>query len=621
MSRMNTKQNYQSTQVLRHIQKKQTYVQEKGDGQGITLQNSHHESLENASQNSNNSQDKKSEGSQSSAYSQYKQYQRFHSVKITEIDDLFSKEQASFDSQNDSDDSFELNDENVSSQNFNFKTSSFKLKQKLLKKSKCLNLNDYQTENLGQQISTQGCVISISGPCETQAYFMRQYKTLKQAYTLTQNDITANNRQHKNQAFTLIWNINNKKADSIISSTQQRELRKQVSARIGNQIYKNDLDFQDSQNHSSHKKTLGNPSLESQNQGNRKALQHPKLIVATRRNNQISHGPFNSHLMHQQAMKTDLLSQQAINKGIKRFQNKDHFDALRSFSKAFGCYEIDVLTPILKRQNELLFNHLVDCYLCCGLTYLKMDQQFDEVQRLMNLILAIDQTNLEAIFLRFLSQIKTLNYEKCHQDLELLISTMKSKGIKFQIENIHGQLIIYNSDNIAELNENNLLRMSALKKNVSKKSSGLHQIDEDQEYFTAKKIQPVSSNSTNMTDSTVDSKSPMDTQLLQSLPQLKQVISNVQVGNNDQQESDQELEECKSSHSGSTSIISKTTRKTIQSHSMIYIFVTSFALKGFSMKQIMGMLLYLVIAVYLKRAVNKVTKTFKAIFSQEQQQN
>lgn len=58
----------------------------------------------------------------------------------------------------------------------------------------------------------------------------------------------------------------------------------------------------------------------------------------------------------------------------------------------------------------------------------------------------------------------------------------------------------------------------------------------------------------------------------------------------------------------------KSKRNQTHSHTLLYVFVTSFALKGFNLKQIAGMLLYLALAVHVMKAVNKIVKTFKGIF-------
>jgi hypothetical protein len=136
-----------------------------------------------------------------------------------------------------------------------------------------------------------------------------------------------------------------------------------------------------------------------------------------------------------------------------------------------------------------LYDHLVDCYLCCSLTYLKMEQQFDEVQRLMNSVLDIDPNNLPALLLKFESYIHTLNYEKCHQSYDLIIKIMSQSCIL-------RQSIVLNSESDSsglELNETNLkkLHSSALitERKFSEKSNKVK-----------RGITPVNSNSTNITE-------------------------------------------------------------------------------------------------------------------------
>lgn len=53
-----------------------------------------------------------------------------------------------------------------------------------------------------------------------------------------------------------------------------------------------------------------------------------------------------------------------------------------------------------------------------------------------------------------------------------------------------------------------------------------------------------------------------------------------------------------------------------QSHSLVYLFITSFILRGFSMKQIVMMLLYLIVGIYVKRTLNKISNHINRLIKQ-----
>jgi hypothetical protein len=73
---------------------------------------------------------------------------------------------------------------------------------------------------------------------------------------------------------------------------------------------------------------------------------------------------------------------------------------------------VEQLTKNLRRNNEFLYIHLVDCYLCCAYAYIKMHQQFEEVQNLMDQVLVVEPDNVEALFMRCLASIAIQDSDK-----------------------------------------------------------------------------------------------------------------------------------------------------------------------------------------------------------------
>ena len=109
----------------------------------------------------------------------------------------------------------------------------------------------------------------------------------------------------------------------------------------------------------------------------------------------------------------------------------------------------------------------------------------------MNSVIAIDVDNLEAHIVRFAAYIQTKNYEKCHQEHDYLLLSLRARGL----------LLVPTSSNpdSLELNESNLKRFHKLSlpelKAPSKPKKGMV---------------AVSSNSTDVTDeSTIHRPSPI----------------------------------------------------------------------------------------------------------------
>ena len=71
----------------------------------------------------------------------------------------------------------------------------------------------------------------------------------------------------------------------------------------------------------------------------------------------------------------------------------------------------------LKQSNLRIFNHLVTNHLCCGYTYVKMNQQQGAVIDLMNKILDIDADNLEACFIKGLAYVSLGDFQRAAMTL------------------------------------------------------------------------------------------------------------------------------------------------------------------------------------------------------------
>ncbi|CDW75911.1 UNKNOWN [Stylonychia lemnae] len=406
--------------------------------------------------------------------------------------------------------------------------------------------------------------------CETQKYFYQLYKQLKSAYVNSKIY-----EAEKFRVFDLIWNNKLSQITNVSfaqnqldsDSDQRRQILQQRQQAQKQQLQKQeDLNWTGEQGKS---QFIGQTTLMA-------PIKH--LII-------VSQGPLTNHLARQQQMKNDIDAQNQIQKALKRFKNRDYFDSLRSFSKATSYFDIDELSLELQQEQNPLFILIVDCYLCSGYSYIKMDQQFEQVLTLTQSILDIQPQHLEPLFLRFLTYIKQKNFEKCHQIHDTLIQILRERGI-FKKEEKQQNLAEVDDSFDQILNERSLRRLQS-SSSVYDKFRVLDLESEDNEYFqNNKKIVTVSSNSTNLTDSTEDSNKDKATA---SKPQ--QVKSEKQASKNNQQ-------------------------KSIQSHCLVYLFISSFVLKGFNMRQIMGMLLYFTLVVYLRRVVKKVTKSIKSLLQQ-----
>ena len=67
--------------------------------------------------------------------------------------------------------------------------------------------------------------------------------------------------------------------------------------------------------------------------GNPASINRSLLQDNHRPSYQVSMGPMTNHLLMNQLMQKEALAQHSVAKALKRFKNKDFFDALKSFSK------------------------------------------------------------------------------------------------------------------------------------------------------------------------------------------------------------------------------------------------------------------------------------------------
>ena len=92
-------------------------------------------------------------------------------------------------------------------------------------------------------------------------------------------------------------------------------------------------------------------------------------------------------------------------------------------------FNVNQITPGLKKVKERLFTHLIDCLLCQAYSYLKLDQSRELAIQMMNQVLLVEPHNIEALFLRLECYERSKEFLRASSDEQLLRTILTSKGL------------------------------------------------------------------------------------------------------------------------------------------------------------------------------------------------